>query len=67
MSSKLRMRKLLLGVLTLSLTGCVSMPSHFHTTAGRVLETVTAVGAAAAGEAASHGRNDLAPQPAELP
>ena len=68
MMSKDRMRKLrvLASVMVLSLAGCVG-PTHFHTRTGRVLETVTAVGAAAAGEAASHSRNDVEPIPPLVP
>ena len=58
---------LIVGALALSLGGCATMPSHFHTPAGRVLEAVTAVGAATAGEAASHSRNDLQGMPPLVP
>jgi hypothetical protein len=51
----------LLGALLLSLAGCG--PTHFQTRAGRVLETVTAVGAAAAGAAASHSQNEYLSTP----
>ncbi|HEX4461725.1 MAG TPA: hypothetical protein VIA18_27280 [Polyangia bacterium] len=55
---KLRVSAGVMVVSLVSLAGCVG-PMHFNSRAGRVLETVTAVGAAAAGDAASHGRNTV--------
>lgn len=66
MWSKHRMRHCGLIVGALALSGCLG-PTHFKSRTGRVLETVTAVGAATAGEAASRSRNDLQPMPPLVP